>query len=62
MTLTAIAWAEGPRKFSLILFALLAVCSAVRALIELSKLRKRNPASSGDFRATAPESQPADQA
>ena len=39
-TMTLIAWTTGARKFPLVLFALLAIYSAVQALIELSKLRK----------------------
>jgi hypothetical protein len=40
MTLAAIAWSRGP-WFARVLFALLAIYNAVRALIELLKLRQR---------------------
>jgi hypothetical protein len=39
-TITFIVWTKGTRNFSLVLFALFAICSTAQALIELSKLRK----------------------
>jgi hypothetical protein len=41
--MTLMVWSTGARKLPLVLFALLSVCSAVLALIEMSKLRKHRP-------------------
>jgi hypothetical protein len=39
-TMTLIVWTTGAHRFPLVLFAMVAIYSAVLALIELSKLRK----------------------